>query len=109
MPNNEVERREVAPATNGADLSRSLTPLLGSTKTTPADRSNRLLDDSSRSEPTLGQIRWLTPFCVERLFYANKRVVFRDGSIQCVRFRNMTHRVGKRDAPHSWIVVMSDQ
>ena len=73
------------------------------------DRSNRLLDDSSRSEPTLGQIRWRAPFCVERLLHANKRVVFRDGSIQCVRFCNMTHRVGKRDAPYSWIVVMSDQ
>jgi hypothetical protein len=83
------------------------TPCL--TEDVPRDRSNRLLDDSSRFEPTLGQIRWRAPFCVERLFHANKRFVFRDGSIQCVRFSNMTHRVGKRDAPYGWIVVMSDQ
>jgi hypothetical protein len=42
--NDEVERRGVAPATNGADLSRSSTPLLGLPKMRPRDRSNRLLE-----------------------------------------------------------------
>jgi len=48
--NDEVERRGVAPTSNEADLSQSSSPslaerdpLLGSPKTAPRDRSNRLL------------------------------------------------------------------
>src|ERR1700731_1039640 len=43
LPNDEVERRAVAPTQNKADLFQSSTPSLGSPKTLPSDRSNRLL------------------------------------------------------------------
>ena len=45
--NDEVERRGVAPTTNEADLFQIIDSLLGSPKTLPRDRSNRLLECSS--------------------------------------------------------------
>ena len=52
-PNDEVERRGIAPTIQAKLIyPRSSTPLLGPTKTWPRDRSNRLLDSHCAQEPS---------------------------------------------------------
>ena len=53
--NDQVERRGNALLTNEAALSQSSTSLLGSPKTQPRDRSNRLLDATTSALPWLNQ------------------------------------------------------
>jgi hypothetical protein len=48
VSNDEVERREVAPTPNDADLSQSSTLSLAQRRPNPRDRSNRLLDPCDR-------------------------------------------------------------